>query len=233
MKLETARIEHRFFLPLQSCAFIKHRLETNRHLKRVQFPKQITETIYFTLRDSNLSVPDKLYVRMRKYVKDFSDIVIIDNSSAFLEIKTKDNNKSFNSKYRFEIEAKSGVLLLMEPGQRFELAEILSFLPPMFPAAATQTKRSHWCLNDKLRITLDEDVFFFGFFDEDWFIGYQIGNLGEGKIELKSKADDADLANLEDEILTGTSSRVEQPFYFERRLRECYKKQMAAVEQFN
>lgn len=227
MKSETARVEHRFFFPLKDFVQIKRRINANRLLKQLTFPRQVTETVYFTLGDENYSVPKEYYVRMRRYVSDPSNIIILDSSSAFLEIKTKDNNNSANFKSRFEIEAKRGVELLTKPEQRPNSCVPL-FLPPLFPTAATQTERFHWNLEDKLRITLDKDVFFFGFSGADWFVGYPMGSLGEGKLELKSETEE-DFTYLEREILRGVSGRIEQPFYLERRMRECHTSWLATL----
>lgn len=216
------RTERRFFFPVKYHSDIISRLDNHNKLSQLNFNCPVCETIYFTLgKKENYAVPEDFYIRMRKYVSRQSRIILIGNSPFFLEVKTKDTKKGQNLKTRLAIDGYLAIRALMHLEKCGNIIPNIT-LPPMFPTAAIQTYRLHWVLANKIRITLDHNFRFFGFFEKNWLTAYQMGVLKEEKIEFKFKKQELDLINLVDEILTGCQYQSREPFYIEGRMRQCY-----------
>lgn len=222
------RIERRLFIPLKYRAEVLSLINRCKFLKPLNFKHPVTETVYFTLgKNMSYAIHNDFYVRLRRYTNEKDiNIFTINNSLFHLEIKTKDNDVGVNSKNRFEIAGDSAIKILA--GEKID--SNLPKLPLMYPYAATQSHRFHWIMGDEVRITLDNDVFFYGFQDNDWFMSYKIGHLGELKIELKLEKGKLKLDDLIVSMFGGMEHETKTSYYVEGRIRACHSHWMQNAE---
>lgn len=216
------RMEHRFFFSQRDRKIIVNRLLTHPKLTLSRFVYPVTETVYFLFEKTH-EFPDDFYVRMRRYVDSESKQIFIYRRSLFsLEIKTKDKGGTSKvMKIRTSINGRLAIKILAHP----EKNDILSELPVLFPGIATQARRIHFVHSDcDLRVTLDQNISFFGFSGKNYFHGYQMGLLKEGKIEFKNAGagEIIDLNMFEDEILKDCRYHQESSLYLERKVLRCY-----------
>jgi len=212
------RLEERFFLSVKDYQLLINQISTIKWLCRCYFDQSVTETIYFTLRDAEKSLYKDQYIRIRKYTDCISETIVIDDSRAYLEIKTKGDKSYFSVKKRYLLTNKQAVEILF--GLQDRPAELfLSDCPPLCPFVGTQVQRLHWQDGD-LRITVDPNTYFFGFTDADIYKGYQIGRLDEVKIEFKfDNSFDYEVREL---VLGNLTAYSRSSDYLEKRIRGCY-----------
>lgn len=222
------RLEERFFLSVKDYQLLVNQISAIKCLYRYYFDRSVTETIYFTLRDTEKSLYNNQYIRIRRYANCISETIAIDGSPSYLEIKTKGDKSCFSVKKRYLLTDKQAVEILSGlQGRPDEL--FLSDCPPLYPCAATQVQRLHWQAGD-LRITVDPNTYFFGFTDIDMYKGYRMGGLDKVKIEFKfGKYFDCELK----ESILGNLTVYSKPLdYLEKRLRRCYD-QWIRAQQFS
>lgn len=179
----------------------------------------ITETIYFTLGpEADYNFPKGLRIRGRRYIKKFTDKVIIDDSPMFLETK-KEIRNGVNRKTRSET---TGFKVFTTLNTSFDgPSKLVTY-------AATQSHRFHWNLEGGGRLTIDTDIRLFGFSIDNQLIAERICDFGEGKLEFKIK-NKKDL--ITEKIIvenTGCSSRGYT--YLERKTRQCIKNWIENVQ---
>jgi hypothetical protein len=222
------RLEERFFLSLKDCQLLISQISAIKSLYRCYFDHPVTETIYFTLPDAERSLYKDQYIRIRKYADRISETMVIDDSSAYLEIKTKGDPSYFSVKKRYLLTNKQAVEILSGLQERpFEL--FLADCPSLCPFVGTQVQRLHWQAGD-LRITVDPNTYFFGFTDVDMYKAHQIGRIDEVKIEFKF--DNSFDYAIRDLIFNNLTVYSRPSDYLEKRIRGCYD-QWAHKQQFS
>lgn len=210
------RLERRYFYSKKYNKILIEQIVNTGLFKKLHFKENVTETVYFTLNDSNNSLYSNFYIRIRIYKSSLLNKIEIDNSEAYLEIKNK--NTDIKIKKRITISANEAVKILTNT----KLCVSTFAIPAVYPFSGTQVKRLHWELKN-LRITIDPETYFFVFSEKDFYTGVKIGKLNEGKIEFKYNNLDLSLNNIEKSIINKIIYHKENNDYLERRMRECIK----------
>lgn len=180
--------------------------------KSYEYP--VTETVYFApLEENDQLFPSGLRVRARRYIKELTSTVLIDDSPFFLEIKEEVPGGT-NHKKKFEISGVHAIQVLSE-------ANGVEHLPKLVPYVATQTLRYHWPMTNDDRLTLDTDIHLFGFTENSLFEAKHICDFEEGKLEFKLEHESQ--STIEIRVVEATGCFEHDRMYLERRTRQCMK----------
>jgi hypothetical protein len=209
------RHEHKYILDNMYYDEISSNLSRIPISKLQKFKKSISETTYF-LCDENLNVFNDINVRLRRYVTSLSSSILLDSSPAILELKSLEEK---NKKMKFNVNTLLATKALVNPIERWEIFP--SWLPPVFPLVGTQANRSHWLISNGVRVTIDPEIFFFGFKGRDPFKGHKIGQLGNMKIELKSKSEKA-LSEVKKNIFRNILYQKIDFYYMQKKIKKIY-----------
>lgn len=201
------RREVGYFLAIDEYKILIDRINNSGYFDRYYFDMPVTESVYFTLRDDKYSLYNNLYIRLRRYTRNLSESITIDESESYMEMKEKLTIQKLTLKRRYLLKSN-------------DIVGILSCFN-LYPFAGIQVERLHWQSED-LRITLDPDMYFFGFGD-NIYKGCRMGKLGELKLELKFGRNSDNVDNkFEEKILSGLNFRKEiLRNYIEERIRKC------------
>ncbi|MFH1611912.1 MAG: hypothetical protein ABH887_01460 [bacterium] len=161
-------------------------------------------------------------MRLRRYVNCISQEIVLGRQESYLEIKEKIENAVVGFKKRRKIQSEQAVQVLSKKQKNIFVDFLPANHPPLYPFVGTQVRRTHW-QGGGIRITIDPDIFFFGFSGSECR-GFRIGSLNETKIEFKYDENVSLLfcQNLEEKILGDMSYLLWDKEYIERKLRLCY-----------
>lgn len=172
------------------------------------YSEPIIQTVYCATKDWR--TPKRIYLRLRRYL-DSPELLITANDPFILEAKQRKTREKFRAQFTYN-ELLHFLTFPRKLLQEADFSECLSpnwptqevdssllekamdeiDFNPLFPVAGAQFFRTYFLFpsHDETRITIDTDICYFGFFNQDFYSPIMIeqeDNLA--KLEIKSGND--------------------------------------------
>lgn len=202
---ESLGSEMRFWVGTIKLPQIERKL-ANLGGEKLIYPEPTVQTIYCATTDAR--TPKRIYLRLRRYL-DSPELIFAANDPFILEAKQRRTREKFRAQFTYdellhflasprELLPKADFSKCLRPN--WPITEVDSSLlqeamsetnfDPLFPTAGTQVFRTYFLfpLYGRASITIDTDICYFGFFDQDFYSPIVIKSEGGlAKLEIKQE----------------------------------------------